>query len=116
MGDMRNNRRGVNTRINREVQRGCNMGDRRMVDPPNCKNLMKKLQAVDFAIVDTILYLNAYPTCPQALDYYKKLVKERESLCEVINERCGPITAMSNKSHSEWNWVLGPWPWEPEAN
>lgn len=115
MVDMRNNRRGVNTRMNRDVQRGCNMGDRRMVDP-NCKNLMKKLQMVDFAIIDTILYLNAYPACPQALDYYKKLVKEREALCEVINERCGPITAMSNKSQSEWNWVSGPWPWEPEAN
>lgn len=90
-------------------------GDSRMMSA-NCLSLQKKLQSVDFAIVDTVLYLNAYPENREALEFYHKLVKEREELAATINEKCGPIDAMSNKSRTEWNWVDGPWPWEPEAN
>ena len=116
MADMRNNRRGMgmNARQSRPVER-VGAPDMRMA-PQNCKALSRKLQVIDFAIVDTVIYLNAYPHCKEALDYYHKLVKEREALCEVINEKCGPITAMGNKSNGEWNWVSGPWPWEPDAN
>ena len=117
MADMRNNRRGMgmNVRPTRPVERGGCAGESRMM-PQNCKALSRKLQVIDFAIVDTVIYLNAYPGCKEALEYYHKLVKEREALCDVINEKCGPVTAMGNKSNSEWNWVSGPWPWEPDAN
>ena len=116
MADMRNNRRGMgmNVRPTRPVERGV-APDMRMAHQ-NCKALSRKLQVLDFSIVDTAIYLNAYPHCKEALDYYHKLVKEREALCEMINEKCGPVTAMGNKSNSEWNWVSGPWPWEPDAN
>ncbi len=82
----------------------------------NCQKLKRKLQTVDFAIVETVLYLNAYPNCRGALDYYHKLISERESLVAVMNEKCGPISARENKSRTEWTWVKGPWPWELDAN
>ncbi len=84
--------------------------------PQNCQRLKRKLQTVDFAIVETTLYLNAYPNCRQALDYYHKLIAEREALVSAINEKCGPICSRDNKSRTEWNWVEGPWPWELDAN
>ena len=84
--------------------------------PVNCQKLKKKLQTVDFAIIETVLYLNAYPNCRSALDYYHKLIAEREALVSVINEKCGPICHRDNKSRTEWTWVRGPWPWELDAN
>ncbi|MBR2387187.1 MAG: spore coat protein CotJB [Clostridia bacterium] len=82
----------------------------------SCQKLKRKLQTVDFAIIETVLYLDAYPNCRAALDYYHKLVAERESLANAINEKCGPICHRGNKSRTEWNWVDGPWPWELDAN
>ena len=79
--------------------------------------LLRRLQALDFSIYDTILYLDAYPDAKEALAYYHKLLEKRERL---LAERqaggCPPITATDRPSASEWNWVTGPWPWEPDAN
>ena len=29
---------------------------------------------------------------------------------------CGPMTMYGNVSRDSWDWVKGPWPWEPDAN
>ena len=82
----------------------------------NCKALMDQLRAVDFAIVETVLYLNAYPESREALNYYHRLMAERESLAKSINEKCGPLTMWQNTNRNEWNWTSAPWPWEIDAN
>ena len=84
--------------------------------PQSCQRLKRKLDTIDFAIVETSLYLDAYPTCRHALDHYHKLVAEREAIVQMINEKCGPICIRDNKSRTEWNWVSSPWPWEADAN
>ena len=84
--------------------------------PMNCATLKQKLRVIDFAIVDTVLYLDAYPDNGQALEYYHRLLRERESLAESIHAQCGPTTAWSNESTQKWDWIQGPWPWEPDAN
>ena len=81
-----------------------------------CAGLMKKLKEVDFAIIETALYLDAYPKCRKALDYYKQLIKERGMLAEAINHKCGPMTIRDNEERDSWSWVEGPWPWEADAN
>lgn len=93
----------------------CNSG----VDRPNhnCKDMLRKLQKVDFSMVDTVLYLDAYPHSKEALDYYHKLLEERNRILETMSaEKCPPVTAMNSFPKNEWNWTEGPWPWEPEAN
>ena len=84
--------------------------------PENCQRLKRKLQAIDFAIIETGLYLDAYPECRHALEYYHKLIAERDAVVAIINEKCAPISMRENKSRTEWNWVQGPWPWESDAN
>ena len=113
--------RNYRTNNDSRACRTCGDGGARMQAPmpmqgTSCNNLKKKLQTVDFAIIDTVLFLDAYPKNAQALDYYHKLVNEREMLKKAINESCGPIDSMSNKSRNEWAWVASPWPWEIEAN
>ena len=113
--------------VDRYQNRSCRSGLRRVGNmntpstPPrpdggHCHALKRQLQAIDFSIVETVLYLDAYPNCRQALDYYHKLIAEREALVSVINEKCGPVSARENKSRTEWNWIRGPWPWELDAN
>jgi len=82
----------------------------------NCESLRSKLKTVDFALIDTALYLDVYPNCKKALEYYRALKKEREMLAEAINGKCGPITIRDNENATEWTWEKGPWPWEAEAN
>ena len=81
----------------------------------DCGALMCRLRKVDFAIYDTVLYLDVYPDCVKAQEFYRKLIKEREELCRAINAECGPIT-FNNVNPDRWNWTKGPWPWEPDAN
>lgn len=86
-------------------------------DSSACQGLARRLQAVDFSLVDTVLYLDAYPNSQEALDYYHKLLSERTELSSQLAEACRrPMTCMENASHDAWHWVDGPWPWDPRAN
>lgn len=84
----------------------CNSGD---------NYLLKKLQIVDFSLVDTVLYLDAYPHCQKALCHYRKLLEERAVILAKLDEAGIPMTSLSNTSDS-WNWTDAPWPWEYDAN
>ena len=81
-----------------------------------CRRLKKKLQEIDFAIADTVLYLDAYPDCEMALAYYRKLIEQREQYWKSVNEICGPLCHTQNGNRESWQWTQGPWPWQAEAN
>ena len=85
------------------------------VECGNCRVLMDRLRAVDFALNETVLYLDAYPTCDEAMSFYKQLMTERKQLVEAYETQCGPLTMYGNVA-STWDWTEGPWPWEAEAN
>lgn len=78
--------------------------------------LLEKLRAVDFAIQETVLFLDAYPENHQALSYYHRLMEERTRLMTEYETRYGPLTMYSNHSKTSWDWIEGPWPWETAAN
>ena len=71
---------------------------------------------VEFAITEAVLYLDAYPECAEALNYYHRLLEERKMLLQSINSQCGPMTHYGNISKETWLWTNGPWPWKYEAN
>ena len=102
--------------VNRNSRLGCSHPV--MNRPSNaCHEAMHQLQAIDFSMVDTILYLDAYPDSPEALAHYHKLHEERERLLGAMAaDGCPPVSAMSVRDSSTWSWVDGPWPWDPEAN
>ena len=91
-------------------------GGRGAVGCGNCKKELKKLRAIDFAIQETVLYLDAYPQNRQALEYYHKLIEMRTRILSSYEKSCGPMTMYGNVNHSAWDWVEGPWPWEHDAN
>ena len=82
----------------------------------NCEKLLDQIRAVDFALAELVLYLDAYPHCREALDTYHKLIARRRGLCHQYETSCGPLTAMGNHSTETWDWIEGPFPWEYKAN
>ncbi len=82
-----------------------------------CGQLLQKLRTIDFSMIDTALYLDAYPDCTEAMEYYRKLNAERNKIITAMEAgNCAPVAAVDTANHQYWKWVEGPWPWEPEAN
>lgn len=104
----------------------CLGGSGALSPTPNCsqngaqngssKTLMKRLRALDFALAETVLYLDVYPHSKPALDYYHKLLCERESIVDDLAQIGIAITCRDNVSTSNWTWTDSPWPWHPDAN
>ena len=107
-----------NRQTRREGIASCNSNNNAgMSTNTNCKQKLKKLQMIDFSMIETILYLDAYPNNAEALKYYKALKSEREALLsEMKAQGCAPVTAQDAAHGGEWDWTDSPWPWEPEAN
>ena len=82
-----------------------------------CSSALARLRAIDFALVDTALYLDAYPECREALAYYHQLLAEREALSSELSGGCRmPMTCRENRNRDSWDWTRGPWPWHADAN
>ena len=106
-----------NYRNQKRSERRENMRDfSEMPSGMNCAKLLSTLRMLDFAIIETALYLDAYPESEEALNYYNNLIEQRVEYAEAYEAKCGPLTIMGNKSDNSWDGVSGPWPWEPEAN
>ncbi|MBQ9805800.1 MAG: spore coat protein CotJB [Clostridia bacterium] len=82
----------------------------------DCKKQMQMLRALDFAIQETVLYLDAYPDNRQALEYYHRLIEERRAAMTEYENGCGPVTMYGNTDRQHWHWIDSPWPWEADAN
>ncbi|MBQ4037570.1 MAG: spore coat protein CotJB [Clostridia bacterium] len=78
--------------------------------------LLKEIQAEDFAVYEAALYLDAHPNCEKALAYYREHKCAVKKLKEKYEELYGPLTIYSSADCDSWQWVNGPWPWEKEAN
>ena len=85
---------------------------------PGCGNssngasLLRKIQEIDFSLYETVLYLDAYPECPEALAYYHSLLSRRRALVAQYEREVGPLTAFGNDSQTSWDWIKSPWPWQ----
>ena len=80
------------------------------------KKLLDEIRALDFVLVETVLYLDAYDSCESALAYYHKQRCRREALAAEYEKSYGPLTAMGNVSKTTWDWTKEPFPWEYDAN
>ena len=77
----------------------------------NCRKLMEQIRAVDFALYETVLYLDVYPHSCDALETYRKLSAQSEALHNQYEASCGPLTAFGNRGDT-WDLMSRPFPWE----
>lgn len=81
----------------------------------NKADLMKKIQELSFAKVETELFLDTHPECKQALDYHHKIVDELDMAMSEYQNKYGPIVSGGVIGDS-WSWVEGAWPWQMNGN
>lgn len=121
-GNRQNSNRSLNSPMppmgqNNRSTPDCRGNIREERNTPYPHAMMKRLQALDFSIADTVLYLDAYPHCQKALNYYHELIGERhELLVAMAEQHHTPITSFTNTDRDRWEWTMGPWPWELGAN
>ena len=80
--------------------------------------LIKKIQALDFAIYEMVLYLDTHPSSAQGLQLLEKYRAERNMAVAEYEKNYGKLVlTIADAGHgNRWNWVDDPWPWENEAN
>ena len=72
--------------------------------------LMKKIQSLSFAKVESELFLDTHPECRQALEYYKEVVKNLGDALDEYSAKYGPILSADIEG-DKWTWTDGSWPW-----
>ncbi len=77
----------------------------------NRESLLRKIQALSFAKVETELYLDVYPEASAALDYYKKILSQLDEAMTEYQNKYGPLFA-EGVVGDRWTWVEGKWPWQ----
>lgn len=77
---------------------------------------MESIRALDFALYEVTLYLDAYPTNCQALELYHRLLEQRDTAVKEYEAKVGPLTFLGNTSKTQWDWINEPFPWDIRAN
>jgi spore coat protein JB len=91
-----------------------NRGGREMSET-KCKDLLRKIQELEFAAVDINLYLDNHPENQKALNDYNRISEELKQLKRVYEKEFGPLMPFGNvPAEYPWNWINDPWPWEQE--
>ena len=76
------------------------------------EQLLALIRRLDFALVETNLYLDTHPYSQSALRFFERLLCERNQAAERYEAAFGPLTATGNGARDEWTWSTGAWPWQ----
>ena len=76
------------------------------------ERLLKQIQAYDFAVYDTLLYLDAYPSSKEAQCFYNKYKKLSMRAKQEYEQKYGPLTMPEETA--DWQLTDGPWPWQAD--
>lgn len=110
------NRQSNNGTVRGVTERG--MNGRRTTergDSLTARELLRKIQELAFRKVECELYLDAYPECTAALDYYRELAAKYKALTEQYESAVAPLR-QENIEGEAWTWVDKPWPWQLDGN
>ena len=77
----------------------------------NRDNRLQRLRELEFALLETNLYLDTHPNSRKTLDYYKKVKAARDIMYEDYVKNNGPMFA-ADVRQDNWSWVDMPWPWQ----
>tara|TARA_B100000965_G_C19338610_1_gene646342 strand:- start:407 stop:670 length:264 start_codon:yes stop_codon:yes gene_type:complete len=77
------------------------------------KDLLKKIQEIEFAALDLNLYLDTHPDSMEALMEYNKCATQLAQFKKMYEMKYGPLMNFGfSPSQYPWKWVDEPWPWE----
>jgi spore coat protein JB len=72
---------------------------------------LKEIMKVEFANVETALYLDTHPQDAKALADHNKYAYRLEMLKKQYEQKYGPLTHYGMSAYP-WKYIESPWPWE----
>ncbi|WP_139489753.1 spore coat protein CotJB [Brevibacillus dissolubilis] len=77
---------------------------------------LRRLQEVEFGLVELQFYLDINPEDQRAIHQYNYLSDELHRLKHQYELKHGPLMqyGFSQSPANQWAWVSTPWPWEIE--
>lgn len=78
--------------------------------------LLQKISALDFYIIDLHLYLDTHPNDSEAIMIYNDCVNQVKELRDEYNSLYGMLLANNSTSKQPWQWIDNPWPWQKSFN
>ena len=82
------------------------------MDDINRENLLREIQAADFALIELNLYLDTHPYEQRTVTIYKNMLQRAKMLRDTYERLYGPLTITSPHVRCPWQWIDSPWPWE----
>ncbi len=77
------------------------------------EEMLKEIQALEFALVELTLYLDICPTDKRAVCQYNVLCDKLNRTRTQFQMEYGPLFAYGEfPSKYPWEWASTPWPWE----
>jgi len=75
--------------------------------------LLRRLQELDFVLVELNLYLDTHPHDAQAIEQYNQTAQQRWEVAQEFESRYGPLMNFGHSySDYPWQWKEAPWPWQ----
>lgn len=82
----------------------------------NRDELLKRLSAIEFYLIDLHLFLNTHPTDREAIMQYNTMVEEAKKLRAEYERQYGMLLQNNSESGYPWQWIDNPWPWQKQFN
>jgi len=80
------------------------------------RQMMKRVQEVDFVVVELTLYTDTHPNDEEALEQWREAIKEAVKVRRQYENRFGPLSLNSVPTEKGieigWRWNQAPWPWQ----
>lgn len=81
----------------------------------NKTEMMRKVQMLNFILIDVGLFLNTHPTDKAALSFFNKYNALYRSAKNEYEQTYGPLTIYGTNDTNSWSWIDEPWPWQMEV-
>ena len=109
---VKKNENSYNSNVLSEVQNNNNNNCDKEMETRD--ELMNKIKALDFSIIELGLYLDTHPNDEKALCLHKEYTNEVKALKDKYQKKYGPLTIFY--PCNKWRWLESPWPWERGNN
>lgn len=76
------------------------------------RNLLHDVYMYGLCKYDALLYLDAYPDCEKAKEYFCQMSEKAECAEREYEEKVGPLTPSGAVDSCGWRWASDPWPWQ----
>ena len=76
--------------------------------------LLKEIMQLQFAVIETVLYLDTHPFDKNVLNLQNEYSARLENKIKNYSKKYGPLANSYPEADYPWSWINEPWPWQIE--